>query len=91
MKTINIPLTLRDYIEGLNYEKQSRLNLILFMLNNNKNMNGMFDKITNEYKEFFICCELAKQNLNNSYIKPVAVDCLSWNLDFKTSEVHIHE
>ena len=91
MKTIVIPKKLRDYIEKLNYEKTSRLNNMIFMMQNNICNIDMFDKINNEYREYFICYELAKKKLEEMYISPQVESFLKWELDFNSNEVRIHE
>lgn len=81
----------RDYLEGLNYEKTARANLITFMLDNNMNNKEMFEKINTEYLEYFIQFELAKKQLEEIYITPVYKTVSNWDLDYRSKEVTIYE
>jgi uncharacterized protein YihD (DUF1040 family) len=85
----------RDYIEGLEFEKRSRFNLLNFMLSNNIQNEKMFEQIHTEYTEFYIQYELARKKLEQIYIIPRYKDIyqkgFKWRLDFKSREVTIDE
>lgn len=81
----------RDYIEGLQYEKNSRLNLLNFMIMQNMKRDSEFEKIHNEYTEFYIKFELAKKKLEQLYLAPLGINPRGWRLDFKSMEVLINE
>lgn len=80
----------RDYLESLDYEKRARLNLIIFMLTNDMANHEMFEKIQDEYHEFFIQYELAKKQFENLYIAPRYKTFSGWNLDFRSKEVTVY-
>lgn len=92
-QSIIIDNELKNYIESLDYEYQSRKDLIVFMLANNMNINTeSFQKYQNEMTEYFIKFNIAKQELEKKYIKPVIGDhVVNWSLDYATNTLSIEE
>ena len=88
--TIVISEEFRNYLERLNYEKNSRLNLITFMLDTSLDNKDMFNKLQIEYLEAYVQYELAKKELEQYYIYPKCKIFKSWNLDFLSREVTIY-
>lgn len=84
---IIISAEFRDFLEGLQYEKNSRLNLLNFMIMQNMKKDSMFEKIQTEYTEFYIQFELAKKKLEQIYLEPSGFKIKGWKLDFKSREV----
>ena len=84
-KTVEVNAELRDYIEALNYEVESRKSLIAFALEKGLVENESFKKYHDEYKEAFIMYEEAKANLEQQFVVPLLKEdekC-EWNLNFK--------
>lgn len=88
---IIISADFRDYLEGLHYEKNSRGNLLNFMIMHDMKRDSMFEKIHDEYTEFYIKFELAKKNLEQLYLEPIGINSNGWKLDFKSMEVLVNE
>ena len=86
---IVIPAEFRDFLEGLYYEKNFRINLLSFMIMHDMKKDPMFDKIHDEYTEFYIKFELAKKKLEEIYLKPKDINYKCWKLDFNSMEVLI--
>jgi len=78
-----------EKIEALQYEVESRKDVITQMLSNGMNTeSAMFAKYHNEYQEFFVMYNKAKQEMVNS----VGIgNGQSWNLDFATCELSVNE
>lgn len=81
----------RDYIEGLNYEKNARAKLINFMLDCDINNEQMFKKINTEYLEYYSQFEIAKSQLEQIYLKSLFKTIPRWRLNFESMEVCIYE
>jgi hypothetical protein len=82
--------TFRDYMEALQVEKDSRANLITFMMNTNMGNTEAFNKLQQEYLLFFMEYELAKRMLEKIYLKPKYEKIRSWNLDFRSKEITVY-
>lgn len=91
-KTVKIPEELRDYIEALHYDVKSRQDLLSFVIEKGLDSNTeSFAKYHNEYKEFFVMYEEAKEDLERTYIKPLLGENqrADWELNFSESELVI--
>ena len=88
---IVIPVKFRDLLEGLHYEKNSRINLLNFMIMHDMKKDPMFEKVHEEYTEFYIQFEEAKKKLEEMYLKPNSINIKGWKLDFKSMEVSVNE
>ncbi len=88
---VKISEELRDYIQKLHYEKEARISLLLHMLSNDKFTKEKFDKIHDEYLDFFIQCEIAKNELQDIFIGQFTNGKkVPWNLIFSDCEVIIY-
>ena len=87
--TINVEKTLVEKIETLQYEVESRKDVISQILANGFKVAGdTFAKYQAEYKEYFIQYNKAKREMLNTY----GVDSNSaWTLDFSTCVLTIEE
>ena len=88
-KTITIPENVRNDIQALQYEVESRKNLLTFMMQNGTDIDSdNFVKYHTKYQEFFNKYEHAKQAMQDTYLQPqVEGKLINWNLDFATCEV----
>jgi hypothetical protein len=72
-------------IEMLQYEVNSRKDIITSYLKNNENgLNPLFTEYQDKYKEYFMAYNKAKQELIKTYNIPKGS---IWNLDFATKEL----
>jgi hypothetical protein len=90
---ITISKDLSEYIERLQFEKMARENLCTFLIRQDLLNTESFQKYHQEYIELTAEYELAKNELENTYVKPMIQGdkTYTWELDFKTYEVTIHE
>lgn len=90
MINIEISKELCDKIEALQYEVESRKDLIAFIISNDmKTSSSQFERYNQEYLEFYKKYNLAKQEMVRTYFPDV--NYLSWNLDFASRTVTIEE
>ena len=94
MKTtvINIDENICNMIEALNYEVDSRKDVISFMLYRDMDMNTSSAKTyMKEYREYFTQYQTLKSELEKKYVLPILKDNekSTWNLDFETRELTI--
>lgn len=90
MINIEVSQELCDKIEALQYEVESRKDLIAFILSNDMKTNSIqFEKYNKEYLEFFKKYNLAKQELVNKYFPNIQYS--HWNLDFSSRIVTVEE
>lgn len=80
----------RDYVEALQVEKDSRANLITFMMNTNMDNAEAFNKLQQEYLLFFMEYELAKRMIEKIYLKPKYEKIRSWSLNFRSKELTVY-
>ena len=74
-------------IEGLQYEVESRKDIITQILTGGIHIQGdLFAAYQEEYKQFFIAYNKAKQELIDLY----NIDTKNWNLDFRSRELTIN-
>lgn len=86
-KTIVIDTSLCEKIEALQYEVESRKDLISYIIANGLVINGdQFEKYQTEYKNYFAEYNKAKQEMIDKYIGD---NSIHWNLQFKTKELTI--
>lgn len=88
-KIVKIPEDVRDRIQALQYETDSRKDLLGFMVANDYAIAGeSFSTYHEEYQNYFVQYSIAKEEMQKQYLEP-AVDgkLLNWNLDFSTCEV----
>lgn len=82
LDTIQVPHQLSTYIESLGYEVEARKSLITFAMEKGLTETEAFKVYHNEYREFFMKFEIAKQDLYDKYIRE------KW--DGKNVEWHLH-
>ncbi len=87
---IEIPATLNNYIESLNYEVDARKSLLTFALNKGMDNTDAFNKYHDEYREFFMKFEVAKKDLYDRYVKEKWDDQkVTWKLYYSTNTIEI--
>lgn len=91
MKKIKIADEFINYVERIKYEKDSRKDTIEYMLINNIVNPRMFNKVNQEYHEFFLEFELVKRWIEKFYIDEQCERFKSWNIDFKDKEVTFYD
>lgn len=78
-------------IEALQYEVESRKDIIVAVLSGSLTMReDKFNAYHAEYQEFFKQYNKAKQEMIDKYIDP-SLKTKSWNLTFNTQELIIEE
>lgn len=89
---INIPAELSVYLESLNYELDARMSLLSFAMGKGMGETEAFKKYHNEYCEFFMKFEVAKQDMYDSYIAAKwDGKNVEWRLNYSTAEIEITE
>lgn len=79
-------------IEALQYEVESRKDLIAFaMTRDDLTDSPSFKQYQEEYRDFFIQYNVAKNLLEKQYVYPKCPNAKRWNLDFETHELTIEE
>lgn len=74
-------------IEALQYEVESRKDIIVQVLAGAVHISGdLFKNYQEEYRDFFIKYNMAKQEMLDEYNIPNNV---AWNLDFRTRELSV--
>lgn len=84
---VKIDETLCRRIEALQFETNARKDLLAFMMDGRTNNSDQFEKYHEEYVQFHIEYEKAKQELQDKYV-PAGMK--RWELDFATAEVKIY-
>ena len=91
MKTIvvTIPEDVKNGIQALQFEVESRKDLLAHMVNTGVDITSeTFKSYEKEYQEFFVKYNVAKEALQDQYLKPAVEGRLvNWNLDFASNEV----
>ena len=89
---INVPEELSSYIESLHYEVNSRSSLLTFAMGKGMGDTDAFKQYHDEYREFFMKYEVAKQELYDRFIrKDWDGQKVNWKLDFPTHTIFITE
>ena len=88
-KRIKIPNEVSLQIESLQYEYHSRKDWIAYMISNDySTTSDAFKAYQKEYIEFYTKYNMAKEELENSILRPqIEGKMTGWNLTFATSEV----
>lgn len=83
-KTITIPKELRDKVQRANVERNSRRDILLYIMENNLNISEV--RIMNyqkEYDEKYFEFEQAKATIEKEYVQPsVNNQALNWSLNY---------
>lgn len=94
-KTYKIKITteLRDYIESLHYEVESRKSLLTFAMEKGLTNTDSFREYHKEYRECFVMYEQAKHDLEESYVKPTLDEDekADWELIFSDCEIVVRK
>lgn len=92
--TTTVAEELSNYLERLSKEVEGMKSIIAFMIETGKDIHGdSFLEYNKEYQEAFAAYDIAKSELQNSYI-PADVAAkygndINWNLDYATRELVI--
>ena len=86
---ITIPEDVVNNIQALQYEVESRKDLIAFMLDKGCDVHGdSFQMYHKEHQEFFDRYNRSKDDMQKRFLEPqINGRLLRWNLDFATREV----
>lgn len=89
---IHIPMEMSAYIESLNYELEARKSLLTFAMGKGMGETEAFNKYHDEYREFFMKFEVAKQDMYDTYIaEKWDGKNVDWCLHYSTAEIEITE
>lgn len=92
IEQIEINKELCDYIEALHYEVYSRKDLLTFAIGKGLVDTESFNKYHNEYQEFYVKYETAKDELYNMYLKEkYEGKPIHWELKFNTRILNVME
>ena len=84
IKIITIPAELRDKTQRANIERDSRRDILLYIMENNLNISK--ERIANyqkEYDEKYFEFEQAKATIEKEYVQPsVNNQALNWSLNY---------
>lgn len=90
-KQINIKISeeMNNKLQALQYECDSRKDLLTFMVNNNVDINSdNFQKYHKEYQDFYAELSILKDEMQKTFLNPqVPGKIIRWNLDFTTNQV----
>lgn len=91
IKTITIPKELRNKAQRANIERDSRRDILLYIMENNLNVSK--ERIANyqkEYDEKYFEFEQAKATIEKEYVQPaVNNQALNWSLNYDDCVVTI--
>ncbi len=78
-------------IESLQYETDSRKEILAFMIDRGMNGTENFDKYQEEYRGFFVQLNTAKSRLEEAIRNtlPEGMELRAWNLDFVSHEIAV--
>lgn len=88
VQIVKIPEEVRDKIQMLQYEYDSKKELLTHMINAGVNIeNEAFKTYESEYQKVFVNYNNAKQDMQTKYLEPaVPGKLLKWNLNFFNAE-----
>ena len=88
--TVQVSSDVCELIEALQYEVESRKEIISFMLSSGMDIHSdSFKKYEKQYIDFFIQYNEAKNRLEADFVRPFANEFETWNLDFTTQIITI--
>lgn len=84
IKTITIPAELRDKTQRANIERDSRRDILLYIMENNLNISeARIMNYQKEYDEKYFEFEQAKATIEKEYVQPsVNNQALNWSLNY---------
>lgn len=92
IEQIEINQELCDYIEALHYEVYSRKDLLTFAIGKGIVDTDSFKQYHDEYQEFYVKYETAKDELYNMYLKEkYEGKPIHWELKFNTRILNVME
>lgn len=88
-KKIIISEEISNNLERLQYEVESRKQILAYIINKDADfLNQFFNKYYDEYIYFFIEYNLMKNDFEKKYLKNIIdKNFIKWSLDFNTREV----
>lgn len=91
VKTITIPEEIRDKAQKANVERDSRRDILLYIMENNLNIpEERINRYQQEYDEKYLEFEQAKSVIEKEYVMPITEGkALNWSLDYSTCIVSI--
>ena len=91
VKIITIPEEIRDKAQKANVERDSRRDILLYIMENNLNIpEERINRYQQEYDEKYLEFEQAKSVIEKEYVMPITEGkALNWSLDYSTCIVSI--
>lgn len=91
VKIITIPEEIRDKAQKANVERDSRRDILLYIMENNLNIpEERINHYQQEYDEKYLEFEQAKSVIEKEYVMPITEGkALNWSLDYSTCIVSI--
>ena len=88
-KTVIIPEEIRNKIQALQYEVESRKDLLTYMAANGTDIHSeAFTSYHQDYQDFYVQYQAAKDELQNTILAPTVPGKLNhWDLDFASCKV----
>lgn len=75
-----------NFLQKLDFEKTSRQNLILFLINEGIQPDNIFiKKYENEYQDYFEQFNIAKQKIEQKYLKGIKYN--NWHISYIDKEL----
>ena len=91
VKIITIPEEIRDKAQKANVERDSRRDILLYIMENNLNIpEERINRYQQEYDAKYLEFEQAKSVIEKEYVMPITEGkALNWSLDYSTCIVSI--
>lgn len=93
VKELKVEQSLADYLQALDFDCAAHRDLIVFMLEQNKDTSTeAFRKYSNEYQELNCQFAVAKDQITKKIIPPeYSTESYQWQLDYATATVSIYK
>ena len=86
---VDVTKEMSDYLEALIYETNARKDMIAYMIDHGMTNTESYDRYHNEYVEYHAKYEMAKHELEVTYVHPLKLGDVKWIMNFRTNQLEI--
>lgn len=86
---VNVNKEMSDYLESLMYETNARKDIVAYMIDHGMTKTESYDLYHKEYVEYHTKYEIAKHELEATYVYPISHGEVKWVMNFRTNQLEI--
>lgn len=86
---VDVTKEMSDYVESLMYETNARKDMVAYMIDHDMTKNDAYDRYHKDYVEYHTKYEMAKRELEATYVHPLKLGNVKWTMNFRTHQLEV--